>query len=571
MMCERSMRDTLRARPLVMLGGAPVQLPALGMEQPCVDDVVDEGVAEDPSAVTLRAVAGDEVEPLEHGEPIVDAVAGEVAQRGGAEGQPEHAAHLQDRLHASRQTVDAASDHRFDSVGRLDAQQLGERAARSPASRIDEQAAVAQRVDELARPEERVAARLGLDQRRDGGRQPLPGGVGGQLERLRGRQRPDAQVLAARDGDETHELARGLFGERSRREHEQQRSRRERKPQGKRERGRVEPVSVLEHDKPRCAVGERRERLREQVAGRLGARLASQARRRRAVRKRHLQHRGQQPGQLGDRGRPATVRRPHAGEPVEHLIALLARVLRQRLQAERLLEHAAPAVVQRSALDRIAGTGMHRDALRRGVLDEVADEPRLADPGLALEHDDPTAAGAQRPHETFAARALLDAVDERGRGGRRAGVARRSEQLAHRHRDAAPLDLERRERTQLVALLDALREQLLDEDLPFAGAVHEPGGEVRRAALQSERTTRGPAIRAGVEAAAGDPDPSRPEAAGALRRGAQHERRGRGAQRVVVVGDRRAESGTDVAALRMTATLNSVPPRPSIVSCAKRA
>src|SRR5947208_2043966 len=85
--------------------------------------------------------------------------------------------------------------------------------------------------------------------------------------------------------------------------------------------------------------------------------------------------------------------------------------LSTRVSAARS-EHIAPGVVGRGSLDRVAGAGEDAHAERPRRLDQVGEEMRLADAGLALEPDQAAGALGERRQVRLQARPLGDAANE---------------------------------------------------------------------------------------------------------------------------------------------------------------
>ena len=181
--------------------------------------------------------------------------------------------------------------------------------------------------------------------------------------------------------------------------------------------GRVEQVGVLDEQQGR-GVPVRRQQVDDQLVHRLGAELlvegADQAL---LVGQVEVEHRPEQRQPRGEvRGQPEhQLAHPPGGHgPVPH-----------PGDAERARQQAPRRAVRREQAAAVGGRGEHQDVLGAG--DQLADQPRLADPGLADDLHDaagPAVPGrSAEPVERGGEQGeLLLAADHHGRGRRRVAV-----------------------------------------------------------------------------------------------------------------------------------------------------
>ena len=136
-------------------------------------------------------------------------------------------------------------------------------------------------------------------------------------------------------------------------------------------------------------------------------------------------------------------------------------------------EHASPCVVRRVSFDAEGLGHQHRHVEPLGAAHRLGDDPRLADPRLAVEHQQAAAALAQDALQSLGDRVeLLSAPDDLGLGAPRRGdhVAGRSE---HRDGPRDALDPPRREDVVDQALLRRPEGRLV-HDHRALGDLHQP-------------------------------------------------------------------------------------------------
>ena len=382
------------------------------VQQRFVGAVADQRVAEHE----LAAVGADE-EVLDQEPAVVARVVEQVAQRIGGESLAEDGGGLQRDLVVARQPVHARVDERLDRSGQARLRGLAG-------------------IEEELEKKERVALgaldAAGDDRRRHRRRQRR------QPARFLGVQRGEIEA------DQRCAVEHGAPGPGRRvageaRRHDQQ----QRLPggeQGQRgqalERPGVGPVDVLDHQEQRRGRRGRRRQLahgmqRPLLAGRGAHRRGEGAKR---GRRRHVEQvveeqlavGGDRPGRGGafDR-RPTLVLLDRAGD------------------AEQAARQAADRVPARFRAEVEHRRGVAGKAERPRMGRELGDEPRLADPGIAADDDDPAALpfGAGRCHRGEVAKLLVPADQRADARRRRCPIAA---DPVRRERPLLALDLDRR-------------------------------------------------------------------------------------------------------------------------------
>jgi hypothetical protein len=178
-------------------------------------------------------------------------------------------------------------------------------------------------------------------------------------------------------------------------------------------------------------------------------------------------------------------------------------------------EHAAPREVHRRVLDRVGRGDQRADRRARDgarAIEQVADQPRLADAGLALdEHREALPAAVQPVDPGREPRALAVAADHRRPGAQPApagtrvdaGAAGKREQ---RQRHELALERHRAERLEPEPAAATGRDPLADQDLAGRRLAHQPRGDVGLVAEHAVGAAPRAAIRAGAHPARADAD-----------------------------------------------------------------
>ena len=264
------------------------------------------------------------------------------------------------------------------------------------------------------------------------------------------------------------------------------------------ERGRIDPMRVLEHHQHRASRRQPLELGEERPEGAGLLLLRRQGRQREAALGRQREELGEEGGDLGHVGDRAGEQRLELGE-LGRVVVGAGEARRPRELLDDRVERAVRVV--RGAMVAEADPVLGAQPLAQGE-----DDPRLADAGLAREQHDLALAGPGEPPAVEEQRQLLVAADERGR----AGAVERLEPAFRRplagHAEAAhgrgkALDLGRAEVGELEEGAEQPPRRLGDDNRAGLGELLQAGGEVRR--LADDRLLLGRAL------ARSDPRPRR--------------------------------------------------------------
>ena len=454
-------------------GQPAMQLLPLRKEQLLVGDLLDDVVLEGESraAVGLGALRESERDqPFEaRGEMRVVVRHGmNREQRAQGKGAAVDAGDLDGQTLAGRKAVDALADHALHIGGKTQAPQIAH-AGRECAASVgdDEVPGVAQRVGQLL-GKEGMALRLFADETRDrrGQRvhvEPPPD----QRQHFFPGQRAERDAVAAGGFAQRRPRLRHGRIQRTRGEHEEQPRHFALHLQGQRQRGRVRPVRVLDHDDERLRRGRAGEKLHEHPGRRLGAGTSGHFRGDLILREMQAE-RG-----IEQRGEPRGL--GVAGEKMPQQPGALGFVGVRR-KAAHIGKDAAPRVVAVGARQRIAAAGEHAQPRLRGHRAELGDERGFPDPGLALDDDDAGLAARVQGGEPLAQnRALAFPPDDAlVRRERRRGFAERP---VNRHRAGFAFKLRRAQKLEADAARGGLPRGLVAEHIVFRQS-HEPRAAV---------------------------------------------------------------------------------------------
>ena len=497
-------------------------------------------MAERVGHARLGRDADRQVAPHQRVEAVVDLTAFlaqgiDVVDHLGGKGQPDGARDLEHQLGLWLEAIDATSDDALDRVGEGEGGEvLSGRDRAAPGVDLDHPA-VAQRVGELF-GEERVSTGLLGDQLGDGlGQVGDRESLASDLDRLARVKRGQRDPLGRRLGQELIEL-RGQPRAGAGREQDADGQLPAGQLLDERPGRRIEPVAVVDADQQRLG-GSLGEHLQQEAPARQRAPFSLKCPALLRI------------GQL-DPEDQVEQRREWAqrlGKGVDGTLGARRR-LRALIGVEQRSEHAAPGVIRGDPLDRVAGTADAAPARGLGPPQRLQQQPRLAHPSLALEHDHLRLARG-RQFDGLGQRVALAATSHGVTSDRRRA---RAPADGFKHSDRAhpslELDIEAR------APIDPLPRGPLGRGIaehrhrartgrdrahhqPRRGVDHGAHHRVLAPSAVADRTTQGPAGR--------DADPGLPPIPG---QDARHRhRRAHRAERIVVVRKRREPGGREHA------------------------